>query len=81
MTRELSTRVFIRDGWRCRHCKNRDGLHPHHVVYKSRGGKDEMNNIITLCWKCHRMHHDGHLDINVITVLESDLVVTFWRKS
>jgi 5-methylcytosine-specific restriction endonuclease McrA len=77
---ELSRACFRRDGWRCRHCGDSSGLHPHHVVYKSHGGKDELNNLLTLCWKCHRGHHDGKLDITVVKLLPSDLVVKFIRK-
>ena len=77
---ELSTACFKRDGWRCRHCGDSNGLHPHHVIYKSHGGADALNNLITLCWKCHYGHHNGKLDIQVTTMLESDLIVRFTRK-
>lgn len=39
------------------------GLHPHHMVYRSAGGTDDLKNMITLCWNCHRQHHDGFLNI------------------
>ena len=29
----------------------------HHVVYKSQGGKDEVNNLAPLCMSCHDGHH------------------------
>lgn len=60
---KLSRACFIRDGWKCRHCNDRGGLHPHHVVYKSHGGEDALYNLITLCAQCHRAHHDGFLVI------------------
>lgn len=56
-----SQSVFMRDGWKCRHCNNRAGLHPHHIVYRSAGGTDTMDNLVTLCWICHRAVHDGFL--------------------
>jgi 5-methylcytosine-specific restriction endonuclease McrA len=30
----------------------------HHVKYKSRGGKDELSNLIALCRDCHTKAHN-----------------------
>jgi len=38
----------------------------HHIKYKSRGGGDEVENIISLCRKCHTLAHNEELS-------ESDL--------
>jgi 5-methylcytosine-specific restriction endonuclease McrA len=54
---------YQRDGWRCRHCSDRNALHPHHIDYKSHGGTDDLWNLLTLCTQCHRAHHDGFLKI------------------
>jgi 5-methylcytosine-specific restriction endonuclease McrA len=80
LDKSISTRVFIRDDWKCRHCHERNGIDPHHVIYKSNGGKDEMNNLLTLCRRCHDGVHQKHLEIIVSLVLEYDLIVKFWRK-
>lgn len=64
----LAKAVYIRDSWKCRHCNDRNALHPHHLIYKSHGGKDDLDNLITLCAQCHRAHHDGFLDIEVIKI-------------
>jgi hypothetical protein len=34
-------------------------IHPHHIIYKSQGGKDEPENGIGLCLKCHTDVHLG----------------------
>jgi 5-methylcytosine-specific restriction endonuclease McrA len=68
LDRNTALRVYVRDCWRCRHCKSRGPLHPHHLKYKSQGGGDELSNLITLCFICHRAHHDGLLTIDVIGV-------------
>ena len=42
----------------------------HHVKYKSRGGKDEYNNLIALCRDCHNKAHNEILkesDLKKIT--------------
>lgn len=72
-------KVFQRDGYKCRHCRSRNGLHPHHVIYRSHGGHDTGNNILTLCFICHKAHHDGFLAIDTLELLENDLVVKFTR--
>ena len=52
----VSTAVFERDGWRCAFsgCSMRKALDGHHIVFRSRGGGDEPENLVSLC----RMHHD-----------------------
>jgi len=31
----------------------------HHKIYRSRGGGDEPENKLPVCWRCHDMHHRG----------------------
>lgn len=46
--------VFNRDGFICQCCKKRsDRLKLHHIVYRSKGGTDSVNNLITVCETCH----------------------------
>lgn len=54
--------VFNRDGFTCQCCKKRsDRLKLHHIVYKSHGGTDSANNLITVCETCHSSenHQEG----------------------
>ena len=77
---KIARAVFERDGWKCRHCQNRNGLHPHHIIFKSHGGLDALNNLITLCSCCHiEGIHRGHLKLDFIKLLEYDVVVRFTR--
>lgn len=72
---------FIRDGWKCRFCNNRNGIHPHHIILKSHGGLDKLNNLITLCAFCHLEGiHKKKLLLEVLQILENDVVVRFTRK-
>lgn len=75
----LSQLVFVRDGWACRHCRNRSSLHPHHVIFRSAGGMDELNNLITLCAVCHSAVHEDRLLIEVISKTDNDIKVYFTR--
>ena len=61
----LREAVFTRDGYTCQICgssvKDRVILHAHHIIYRSNGGTDRMNNLLTVCHKCHtpRNHRPG----------------------
>ena len=79
LPKKLATAIFTRDFWKCRHCLDRGNLHPHHVLYKSHGGLDVKNNLITLCAGCHRAHHDGFLGIEVISSSDGNVKVQFTR--
>ena len=57
--------IRARDGYTCQHCKGRrkdSRLDVHHIVFRSKGGSDEPENLITLCRTCHKMLHDGKID-------------------
>lgn len=43
--------VFARDGWRCAvpGCSSMQNLHAHHIRFRSVGGGDEPENLVTLC--------------------------------
>ena len=62
--RALIARVRDRDGAFCRACGIHD-LHgdPHHIRYRSLGGKDSASNLAWLCRTCHRLTHDKRLRI------------------
>jgi predicted restriction endonuclease len=32
---------------------------PHHIIYRSQGGPDELWNLISLCVECHHKAHNG----------------------
>ena len=57
--------VYERDNWHCRHCNSTVSLQPHHIKFRSQGGKDTLDNLVTLCWTCHRAVHDGFLKITI----------------
>lgn len=59
--------ILHRDNHTCQNpnCKNNDKnsiLQLHHIVFRSNGGTDTPNNLITLCTKCHTpKNHKGYL--------------------
>ena len=54
--------VLTRDNYTCQCCKTKKGtLHVHHIIYRSNGGSDDIDNLITLCEDCHKKLHEGEL--------------------
>jgi len=71
---KVSKAVKARHGGRCRICRCRttvagSGANPnhfgsaHHIVYRSAGGADDLQNLIWLCAECHQKEHAHELDI------------------
>lgn len=61
-------RVLNRDGYKCQICKGKhkdSKLEIHHIVFRSQGGSDESENLITLCHTCHSALHKGSIQINL----------------
>jgi hypothetical protein len=59
--------VYRRDDYTCQNCGVQSGpdasgngvpLHAHHVVPKSKGGSNRLENLQTLCESCHNRAHD-----------------------
>ena len=51
--------VFARDRYTCQLCKKKDKiLNTHHLIYRSHGGSDRADNLITVCTDCHT--HKNH---------------------
>jgi 5-methylcytosine-specific restriction endonuclease McrA len=53
----LQQQVLGRDGWRCQNRGSRSNLEVHHKEFRSQGGDDSEENLITLCVKCHSIFH------------------------
>ena len=55
--------VFARDNYTCQCCgKSKDKiLQTHHIIYRSNGGTDRVDNLITVCTDCHtsKNHQKG----------------------
>lgn len=52
----LRTAVFIRDGFRCTYCGARprqEELHADHVIPVSKGGTNDIGNLVTACRTCN----------------------------
>jgi len=56
-------KVYDRDNHTCQLC-GRDVVvcECHHAIFRSQGGDDSMENLITLCFSCHHAIHNGCKD-------------------
>lgn len=49
--------VFVRDNYTCKVCgkslKDKVVLTTHHNIHRSQGGSDSVDNLVTVCTKCH----------------------------
>jgi hypothetical protein len=65
-TKVQRRKILRRDGHRCAvpGCQNSIWLDVHHIIYYADGGLTAPENLITLCSKCHKNVHEGHLKIS-----------------
>lgn len=57
--------ILHRDGYTCQCCgKKNCRLEVHHIKFKSNGGTDDEENLITLCEDCHKGVHAGTVVLN-----------------
>ena len=72
--KQLRQKVYRRDGWACALCSNPQGIQAHHMIPRSKGGKDTEMNLITLCTYCHFAIHGDALDA------KNDAERDYWQK-
>jgi hypothetical protein len=48
-----------RDGGRCRFCGSLQWLEGHHIMWWSRGGGTDLDNLCLVCTRCHKLFHEG----------------------
>jgi len=55
--KKLQRRVLERDEYKCQTCGKWTEAPPHHVRHRSQGGSDTLENLKTLCMRCHEKAH------------------------
>lgn len=68
--------VLNRDNYTCQYCggKHKDSrLNVHHIQFRSSGGSDNQENLITLCHTCHSLLHKGKIKLDKIGVKKGTL--------
>ncbi len=49
--------VLRRDKYKCRLCASNEDVEVHHITPQSLGGEYVLENLLTLCYKCHHFLH------------------------
>jgi hypothetical protein len=70
--------VNSRDGYRCRVCNCSGVMHHHHVIYRSRGGRDTVDNLCLLCASCH---DEEHVKRTLAIEGNAETGLSLWRRS
>ena len=52
-----------RDLYICQICGSKKNVEGHHILNYQYGGAANIDNIVTLCRKCHNQVHRGNIDI------------------
>ena len=59
---DMLIEVHLRDGCECLYCGEKTvQLDTHHIKLRSQGGHDILENLVSLCWNCHRRVHDAEI--------------------
>ena len=59
----IREQILKRDKYKCRACGYNDKLHVHHRTYEFIGNED-LDELITLCKKCHNIFHKINPEVN-----------------
>lgn len=58
----VKSAVLNRDNYTCQICGEKDTrLEVHHIQFRSKGGSNRMDNLVTLCRDCHKQIHSNGL--------------------
>lgn len=64
--------VLERDNHTCQKCGSKGYLEVNHIIPKSKGGTNDMSNLITLCDLCHAEEHKGEPVYRIMMKRTSD---------
>lgn len=57
VNKKLRAEILKRDNYKCTACGSNKNIHIHHIKYRSNGGTNEPENLISLCKHCHANVH------------------------
>ena len=88
--RDLRKAVRARDGSQCQCChipvfvsaaNPLQRAQVHHMRFKSKGGTDEMSNLVTVCAECHAKIHAHEIEVRGTHAMKVRFVLTALRQA
>ena len=75
-------KVHKRNGFKCVICAGHTGLNAHHVdpVWHNPDTARDIENLTTLCGRCHRDVHRMNLELSFLQEARQADVTTFWQR-
>jgi 5-methylcytosine-specific restriction endonuclease McrA len=74
---QLRLRILRRDNYACQSCHRPNvTLQVDHIIPRSKGGLDSLQNLRTLCETCHTIHHS--VEMSTAYMLRSVMDEGFW---
>ena len=58
----IKKQIHERDEYKCRLCNSEENICVHHRTYKNLGN-EKLEDLITLCEKCHKNYHKIKINI------------------
>jgi len=72
---DLQRLCFDVDNWRCKICNRLRPLQAHHMIPRSLGRIDELQNLISLCAECHELVTQKFLSIEWDDVEQRTVII------
>ena len=63
----------------CEAC-GRKAVDIHHIIFRSHGGNDDINNLIALCRKCHNMAHNNELTSGELILIHNSFLLGYRKQ-
>jgi 5-methylcytosine-specific restriction endonuclease McrA len=75
-------KVWERDGGKCQHCGKEVSLEECNIDHIKSGlrGTNHLNNLRTLCRRCHVLRNDGRHSQLIGKALEDGIIPSDWRS-
>jgi predicted restriction endonuclease len=71
------------DNWFCEGCLKEDHIQNfeiHHIIYRSHGGGDEVENCVCLCKKHHKAVHDCNISQSEVKLIHNSFLLGHRKK-
>lgn len=82
VSKRTITKILNRSNVGCSLCGwNESTCDIHHIIPKSKGGNNELDNLIIICPNCHRViHNTDKYSVDLLKTKSIDKIFSNWKK-